>query len=66
MMVRATITDRAITATGFQFVRHNARNETVPCHVADEAAELEDIVSRSAPYGTCFMPHGDTVMVTAS
>jgi poly-gamma-glutamate synthesis protein (capsule biosynthesis protein) len=66
MMVRATITDRAITATGFQFVRHNPRNETVPCHVADEAAELEDIVSRSAPYGTCFMPHGDTVMVTAS
>jgi poly-gamma-glutamate capsule biosynthesis protein CapA/YwtB (metallophosphatase superfamily) len=66
MMVRATITDRAITATGFQFVRHNARNETMPCRLADEAAELEDIVSRSAPYGTCFTPHGDTVMVTAS
>jgi Bacterial capsule synthesis protein PGA_cap len=66
MMVRAAITDRAITATGFQFVRHNERNETVPCRLADETAELEDIVSRSAPYGTCFTPHGDTVMVTAS
>jgi poly-gamma-glutamate synthesis protein (capsule biosynthesis protein) len=66
MMVRAAITDRAITATGFQFVRHNTRNETVPCRLSDEAAELEDIVSRSAPYGTCFTPHGDTVMVTAS
>ncbi len=66
MMVRATITDRAITATGFQFVRHNACNETVPCRLADEAAELEDIVRRSAPYGTRFTPHGDTVMVTAS
>jgi hypothetical protein len=64
--VRATITGRAITATGFQFVRHNPRNETVLCRVADEAAELEDIVSRSTPYGTCFTPHGDTVMVTAS
>ena len=66
MMVRATITDRAITATGFQFVRHNERNETVPCRLADEAAELDDIVSRSAPYGHGFTPHGDTVMVTAS
>jgi poly-gamma-glutamate capsule biosynthesis protein CapA/YwtB (metallophosphatase superfamily) len=66
MMVRVSINDRAITATGFQFVRHNVRNETVPCRLADEAAELEDIVRRSAPYGTRFTPHGDTVMVTAS
>lgn len=66
MMVRAAITDRVITATGFQFVRHNARNETVPCRLADEAAELEDIVRRSAAYGTSLTPHGDTVMVTAS
>ena len=44
MMVRAAVTDSAITGTGFQFVRHNDRNETVPCRLADEAAELDDIV----------------------
>ena len=45
MMVRATITDRAIADVGFQFVRHNDRNETVPCRLAEEAAELDDIAN---------------------
>jgi hypothetical protein len=58
MMVR--VTD---SGSGFQFVRHNDRNETVPCSLADEAAELDDIVRRSAPYGTRLTAHGDTVLV---
>lgn len=61
MMVRATITDRAIARVSFQFVRHNDRNETVPCHLADEAVELADITTRSALYGTRLLPRGDEV-----
>jgi poly-gamma-glutamate capsule biosynthesis protein CapA/YwtB (metallophosphatase superfamily) len=51
------------SGSGFQFVRHNDRNETVPCRLEKEAAELDDIMRRSAPFGTRFMPHGDTVLV---
>ena len=43
MMVRASIADRAIDGVSFQFVRHNDRNETVPCALADEGTELDDI-----------------------
>jgi poly-gamma-glutamate synthesis protein (capsule biosynthesis protein) len=63
MMLRATVADRTITRTGFQFVRHNARNETVPCRLADEAAELGDLTTRSAAYGTRLLPLDDTVEV---
>jgi poly-gamma-glutamate synthesis protein (capsule biosynthesis protein) len=63
MMLRATVADRTITRTGFQFVRHNARNETVPCRLADEAAELGDLTTRSAAYGTRPLPLDDTVEV---
>ena len=63
MMVRASVAGRAIESVGFQFVRHNARNETVPCTLAEETAELDDIQRRSEPYGTRFTPRGDQVMV---
>jgi hypothetical protein len=66
MMVYAEIEDRAITSTGFQFVRHNARNETVPCRLADELVELDDIMRRSASYGTRFTTDGDTVLVSTN
>lgn len=58
MMVR--VTDGG---SGFQFVRHNERNETVPCRLADEADELADIALRSEAYGTRFTPLGNTVLV---
>ncbi len=49
MMVRATITDRSVNATGFHSVCHNERNENfVSCRLADESAELDEIISRSA------------------
>lgn len=60
MMVR--VTDGG---SSFQFVRHNDRNETVPCRLADEAVELADIVRHSEPYGTRFAPKGDTVLVVS-
>ena len=63
MMVRATIADRAIAEVSFQFVRHNDRNETVTCRLAEEAAELDDIRTRSAPYGTRLIERGDEVVI---
>jgi poly-gamma-glutamate capsule biosynthesis protein CapA/YwtB (metallophosphatase superfamily) len=63
MMVRATIADRRITSVGFQLVRHNDRNETVPCRLADEAAEFSDISTQSAAFGTRLTEHGDEVLV---
>jgi hypothetical protein len=44
-------------------VRHNDRNETVPCDMAKEADELADIVARSAPFGTKFVTDGNEVRV---
>jgi poly-gamma-glutamate capsule biosynthesis protein CapA/YwtB (metallophosphatase superfamily) len=63
MMVRAEVERDGIRAARFRFVRHNAANETVPCALADEGAELADIVSRSAAYGTRLEPSGDEVNV---
>ena len=50
----------------FQFVRHNDRNETVPCDMAKEAEELSDIVARSATFGTRFVTDGNEVRVELS
>jgi len=63
MMVRADVERDGLRAARFQFVRHNAENETVPCALADEQAELADIVKRSAVYGTRLEPVGDEVNV---
>ncbi|HEX3995402.1 MAG TPA: CapA family protein [Acetobacteraceae bacterium] len=63
MMVRADVTRDGISAARFQFVRHNAANETVLCALADEAAEFADIVKRSAEYGTRLEPAGNEVNV---
>ena len=63
MMVRADVEKDGLRAARFQFVRHDAANETVPCRLADEAAELADIVRRSAALGTRLEPVGDEVSV---
>jgi poly-gamma-glutamate synthesis protein (capsule biosynthesis protein) len=63
MMPMATIGDSGIARVLFRFVRHNDRNETVPCVLAEEAAELADITARSAAWGTRFTPHGDEVEI---
>ena len=63
MMVRAAITGRAISGVSFQFVRHNDGNETVPCSLAAELAEFDDISQRSATYGTRLTPLGDAAQV---
>jgi poly-gamma-glutamate synthesis protein (capsule biosynthesis protein) len=63
MMVRASITNRAITGASFQFVRHNEANETVPCALSAERAELADIEARSAACHTRLIPRLDEVEV---
>jgi len=63
MMVRADVEKDGLRTARFQFVRHDAANETVPCALADEQAELADIVRRSGEYGTRLEPVGDEVDV---
>ena len=63
MLVRASAGRAGIERVTFQFVRHNDRNETVPCDMAKEAEELADIVTRSAPFGTRFVTDGNEVRV---
>lgn len=63
MMGRVSVEREGIIETSFRFVRHNASNETVPCRLADEQGELDDIAQRSAPFGTVLRPIGDWVKV---
>jgi poly-gamma-glutamate synthesis protein (capsule biosynthesis protein) len=63
MLARITLEKRAVMDATFQFVRHNAGNETVPCVLANEGATLEDIAKRSAPFGTRLGPRGDEVRI---
>jgi poly-gamma-glutamate capsule biosynthesis protein CapA/YwtB (metallophosphatase superfamily) len=62
-VVRATVGARGIAGVTFQFVRHNDRNETVPCDMSKEAGEFADIAGRSAPFGTKFVTEGNQVRV---
>ena len=62
-VVRTTASRQGIDGVTFQFVRHNAANETVPCDMSKEAEELADIFTRSAPFGTKFTIEGDQVRV---
>jgi hypothetical protein len=63
MMARLSFTGRTLARAGFTFVRHNARNETVPCRPADEPAALDDVARRSAAYGTALTPRDDEVVI---
>jgi poly-gamma-glutamate synthesis protein (capsule biosynthesis protein) len=63
MLVRAAASGQGIEGVTFQFVRHNARNETIPCDISNEADDLADIVARSEAFGTSFVPEGNQVRV---
>jgi len=62
-LVRAITSGRGIDGVTLQFVRHNERNETVPCSMDSEADELADVVRRSASFGTRFVTEGNEVRV---
>lgn len=63
MMANATFDGSRLTGASFRFVRHNDRNETVPCTIADETEELADIRARSDAWGTQLTLRGDEVVV---
>jgi poly-gamma-glutamate synthesis protein (capsule biosynthesis protein) len=63
MMARLNVTRDRVVGADFQFVRHNAANETVLCRLAEEAAELADIRKRGAVYGTVLTEDGDRVRI---
>ena len=66
MMAQAEFQHDGLADMRFRFVRHNERNETMPCRLADEAAELADIVQRSAACGAALVPDADWVRVQAA
>ena len=63
MLAEVRFAGSHLVGAGFRFVRHNPRNETVLCALADEGSEFDDIVRRSTAYGTRFSVTGDTVAV---
>lgn len=63
MLARIGVEGKALQSATFQFVRHNDKNETVPCALDNERATFDDIVKRSAAFGTQLMPQGDQVSI---
>jgi poly-gamma-glutamate capsule biosynthesis protein CapA/YwtB (metallophosphatase superfamily) len=63
MMVRAAVERDGLKRTTFQFVRHNARNETVLCALADERAAFEGLAKRSEAMGAKLSACGDEILV---
>jgi hypothetical protein len=63
MLARLRFDNARLVQAGFGFVRHNQRNETVLCAVADEHAEFNEIVQRSVAYGTRLMMAEDAVSI---
>ncbi len=66
MMVQASFANGGLSDSRFRFVRHNDGNETVPCRLAEESAELADLVARSAAHGTRLVSDGDWVRVESA
>jgi poly-gamma-glutamate capsule biosynthesis protein CapA/YwtB (metallophosphatase superfamily) len=63
MMARIAARKGGVESATFQFVRHNDRNETYLCRLADEVEALAEIAKASTPLGTRLTPHGDQVRV---
>jgi len=63
MMVQVSCIARMVKQASFRFVRHNARNETVLCRLAEERTELDEITGRSADLGATFVLQDDEVVI---
>jgi poly-gamma-glutamate synthesis protein (capsule biosynthesis protein) len=63
MMARVCARKGGVESATFQFVRHNDRNETYLCRLADEAEALAEITKASTPLGTRLTPDGEQVRV---
>jgi poly-gamma-glutamate capsule biosynthesis protein CapA/YwtB (metallophosphatase superfamily) len=63
LMLHVAVEGAAIMRAAFSFVRHNARNETVPRAIAAEEAEVDQLRRLSARFGTTLQVEGDEVVV---
>jgi len=63
MMAEVEAERSGIAGARFRFVRHNDRNETVPCNLAEERPTLDRLAARSATLGARLTPEGDWVRV---
>ncbi len=63
MMVRVSWGGGGIESVAFQFVRHDARNRTVPRVLADEGAAFDEIARESAGFGAVLAAQGDQVTI---
>lgn len=66
MMVRLQVQGKSVSRVAFQFVRHNAENETVLCPLASENEGLESLARRSESLGAALRAEGDEVVVEAA
>ena len=63
LMLHVAVEDAAIVRAAFSFVRHNARNETVPRAIAAEQAEVDQLRRLSTRFGTTLQVEGDEMVV---
>jgi poly-gamma-glutamate synthesis protein (capsule biosynthesis protein) len=63
MMVRAELDARGLRSAGFQFVRHNDANETVPCALRAEQEAFAGLEKRSVLHGARLLARGDEIRV---
>jgi hypothetical protein len=63
MMARISWGDRGVESAAFQFVRHDARNRTVPRALGDEGAASDEIARESADFGARLVAQGDQVSI---
>jgi poly-gamma-glutamate capsule biosynthesis protein CapA/YwtB (metallophosphatase superfamily) len=63
IMAQCAVARGGVTEARFRFVRHNERNETVFCALAEEAETLDRIIDCSKPRGTHLTLEDDWVRI---
>jgi poly-gamma-glutamate synthesis protein (capsule biosynthesis protein) len=63
MMVRTSWQAGRLERAAFQFVRHDNRNRTVPCGLADEGAAVDELAMRSLDLGARLVADEDEVRI---
>ncbi len=66
MLARVSLDGRDCVRASFEFVRHNARNETVICDLAGEPDALDALRQRSAKFNTALSVDGNSAVFTAA
>jgi poly-gamma-glutamate synthesis protein (capsule biosynthesis protein) len=66
VMADLVVDGHSVAEAAFRFVRHNERNETMPCALADEAESLAEMERGCEALGTRLERRGDEVVVLMS